>query len=190
MSSTYEGEIHTFRNFCIHQGELISCQIFKPDNTYLNRSLPVSQFWIRKKFKYYFRIPKPETAIFWTEEGVCPRPLAYLADDVDAPQQPKPEKLAKRESRGPEIFSFKNSNGDEIFGQIYKPENFESSKKYPTIVYVYGGPRVQNIKNQFSASRSERHRMYSKVSFKEFGEYNPCRESDQIVVHLNFNKNG
>ena len=112
-----------------------------------------------------YRIPKPETAIFWTEEGVCPRPLAYLADDPEAPQQPKPEKLAKRESRGPEIFSFKNSDGDEIFGQIYKPENFDSSKKYPTIVYVYGGPRVQNIKNQFSASRSERHRMYSKVSF-------------------------
>lgn len=112
-----------------------------------------------------YRIPKPETAIFWTEEGVCPRPLAYLADDVDAPQQPKPEKLAKRESRGPEIFSFKNSDGDEIFGQIYKPENFDSNKKYPTIVYVYGGPRVQNIKNQFSASRSERHRMYSKFGY-------------------------
>ncbi|CAG5112767.1 Oidioi.mRNA.OKI2018_I69.chr2.g6945.t1.cds [Oikopleura dioica] len=112
-----------------------------------------------------YRIPKPETAIFWTEEGVCPRPLAFLADDVTQTQQPKPEKLAKRESRGPEIFSFKNSSGDEIFGQIYKPENFDSKNKYPTIVYVYGGPRVQNIRNQFSASRSDRHRMYSKFGY-------------------------
>jgi len=36
-----------------------------------------------------------------------------------------------------EIFNWKDSSGTDMRGLLYKPENFDSSKKYPTIVYFY-----------------------------------------------------
>ena len=36
-------------------------------------------------------------------------------------------------------FNFKNSNGDTVYGRMYLPKDFDASKKYPMIVYYYGG---------------------------------------------------
>lgn len=36
-------------------------------------------------------------------------------------------------------WTFENENGDLIDGRYYLPPNFDSTKKYPTIVYYYGG---------------------------------------------------
>lgn len=33
--------------------------------------------------------------------------------------------------------------GYEIYGMLFKPHNWNSRKKYPTMLYVYGGPGVQ-----------------------------------------------
>jgi len=38
-----------------------------------------------------------------------------------------------------ETWTFKNKEGVEIDGKIYYPPNFDKSKKYPLIVYYYGG---------------------------------------------------
>ncbi len=38
-----------------------------------------------------------------------------------------------------EDWNFKDKDGYEIVGRIYYPPNFDSSKKYPLIVYYYGG---------------------------------------------------
>ena len=38
-----------------------------------------------------------------------------------------------------ENFNFKNKEGRTIEGRVYYPPKFESSKKYPVIVYYYGG---------------------------------------------------
>jgi dipeptidyl-peptidase-4 len=37
-----------------------------------------------------------------------------------------------------------------LYGSIIKPENFDSTKQYPLLVYVYGGPRVQLITNKWT----------------------------------------
>ena len=34
---------------------------------------------------------------------------------------------------------FKNSNGDTVYGRLYLPADFDAAKKYPLIVYYYGG---------------------------------------------------
>jgi len=36
-------------------------------------------------------------------------------------------------------WNFKNSNGDTVYGRLYLPKNFDATKKYPMIVYYYGG---------------------------------------------------
>ena len=39
-----------------------------------------------------------------------------------------------------------------LFGKLILPTNFDSSKKYPVIVYLYNGPNVQLIHNSFPES--------------------------------------
>ena len=53
----------------------------------------------------------------------------------------------------------------EIFGLLYRPENYEEGKTYPTVCYVYGGPDVQCVKNSRKLPRSQRHKMYTKFGY-------------------------
>jgi dipeptidyl-peptidase 4 len=41
-----------------------------------------------------------------------------------------------------EIVKFKGADGTELYGRMIKPAGFQSGKKYPVIVSVYGGPGV------------------------------------------------
>ena len=36
-------------------------------------------------------------------------------------------------------YNFTNSNGDTVYGRLYLPKDFDALKKYPMIVYYYGG---------------------------------------------------
>ena len=38
-----------------------------------------------------------------------------------------------------EDWNFTNSKGDTVYGRLYLPKDFDSSEKYPMIVYYYGG---------------------------------------------------
>lgn len=46
-----------------------------------------------------------------------------------------------------EHLTLKASNGMVLNGRLIKPADFSPTKKYPVIVYVYGGPHAQMIKN-------------------------------------------
>ncbi len=48
-----------------------------------------------------------------------------------------------------EVFTIKNENGDDLYCRLIKPSNFDSTKKYPVIVYVYGGPGISLITNNW-----------------------------------------
>lgn len=43
-------------------------------------------------------------------------------------------------------------DGTPLYGKIILPTNFDATKKYPVIVYLYNGPHVQLITNSFPAS--------------------------------------
>ena len=47
-----------------------------------------------------------------------------------------------------ELFTIKSADGKtDLFGRIIKPLNLDTTKKYPAIVYVYGGPHAQLVDN-------------------------------------------
>jgi len=48
-----------------------------------------------------------------------------------------------------DVFTIKNNNNDELYCRLIKPINFDESKKYPVIIYVYGGPHAQMITNSW-----------------------------------------
>jgi len=51
------------------------------------------------------------------------------------------------------IFSIKNDEGIELFCRMILPPDLDTTKKYPVIVYVYGGPHAQEITNSFGYGR-------------------------------------
>ncbi len=61
----------------------------------------------------------------------------------------------------PEVFSAKGRDGiTDIWGMIYRPTSFDSTKKYPIIEYIYAGPHSSFVPKSFSAS----YRTYSALA--------------------------
>ncbi|KFF11942.1 prolyl tripeptidyl peptidase [Chryseobacterium soli] len=48
--------------------------------------------------------------------------------------------------------TLKADDGTLLYGKVILPTNFDPTKKYPTIVYLYNGPHLQLITNTFPAS--------------------------------------
>ena len=48
-----------------------------------------------------------------------------------------------------EFFKFTTSDGVELNGWTMKPLDFDPNKKYPVLMYVYGGPGSQSVTNTF-----------------------------------------
>lgn len=59
--------------------------------------------------------------------------------------------LEKYEYAKPEITTIKAHDGTTLFARMVKPYNFSATKKYPVIVYVYGGPHAQMVSNTWNA---------------------------------------
>lgn len=51
-----------------------------------------------------------------------------------------------------ENITLKADDGTPLYGKLIYPSNFNPAKKYPTIVYLYNGPNVQLITNNYPAS--------------------------------------
>lgn len=58
-----------------------------------------------------------------------------------------------------ELFKFNTSDNVELNGWIMKPHNIQADKKYPVLMYVYGGPGSQSVKNSFDIFSYAWHQM-------------------------------
>jgi dipeptidyl-peptidase-4 len=47
------------------------------------------------------------------------------------------------------LFTINNKQGDKLYCRMFKPADFDSTKKYPVVVYLYGGPHAQMITNSW-----------------------------------------
>lgn len=52
-----------------------------------------------------------------------------------------------------EFFNFNTVDGTSLNGYMIKPADFDESKKYPVLMYVYGGPGSQNVTNSWGGTR-------------------------------------
>lgn len=94
----------------------------------------------------------------------------YFVDNFSNPNLPRKIEVAATNSKWektlliaenplkdfqrPQINSvtLKADDGTDLYGKIILPTNFDSTKKYPVIVYLYNGPNVQLLNNGFPAS--------------------------------------
>lgn len=87
----------------------------------------------------------------------------YTSEVVSLPQHKTfsgDEKVLKALSAGDsakkasniEYFKVKTVDGVEMDGWMQKPNNFDTTKKYPVVLYVYGEPWGQNVKDEMYAT--------------------------------------
>lgn len=54
-----------------------------------------------------------------------------------------------------DIFTIKNNEGTDLYCRSFKPVNFDETKKYPVIVYWYGGPHSQLVLNGWNGGAGD-----------------------------------
>ena len=47
-----------------------------------------------------------------------------------------------------------SKGGEKLYSRMFKPADFDASKKYPVLIYVYGGPHAQMITNSWGGGAS------------------------------------
>ena len=65
----------------------------------------------------------------------------------------------------PEFFSFRTADGTELRGSMIKPANFDAGKKYPVLMYVYGGPGSQTVMDSWGGTRYLWHQMLAQRGY-------------------------
>lgn len=78
-----------------------------------------------------------------------PRGTLYKADgsEVRLYRRPDLSDINEYDILPTEIVRVKTSDGTPLYARLIKPAGFDSGKRYPAIVMVYGGPGVQTIHN-------------------------------------------
>ena len=66
-----------------------------------------------------------------------------------------PDPLAQYAKGEMSIFTLKANTGEDLYCREFKPVGFDSTKKYPVIVYWYGGPHAQMILNSWNGGSGD-----------------------------------
>ena len=96
-----------------------------------------------KNFQYFIHtwsdIQTPPVYTLCDQKG---KTLATLLDN-----QPLQDKLSGYDMGRRELFTLTIQDGVELNGWMVKPADFNPARKYPVIMYQYGGPGSQQVKN-------------------------------------------
>lgn len=75
------------------------------------------------------------------------------------------EKINKLQRVPTEFFKVQISGGVELDGYMIKPPNFDPSKKYPILFYVYGEPAAQTVMDRWSGTGYLWHLMFAQEGY-------------------------
>lgn len=53
----------------------------------------------------------------------------------------------------PQLFEFESSAGPTMYGMIYEPSDRQPGVQYPVVLFVYGGPHVQLVSQNYKAAK-------------------------------------
>lgn len=66
------------------------------------------------------------------------------------------QRLNEYETGQRELFTLTTADGIELNGWMVKPADFDSAKQYPVVMYQYGGPGSQQVKNAWNIGQAGR----------------------------------
>ncbi|KAL7315947.1 hypothetical protein PS15m_005106 [Mucor circinelloides] len=88
-----------------------------------------------------------------------------LTKDLEHTRDNKMSKYNDSVEPNGEIFSFTTSDGEKLYGCLYRPNNYEPGRSYPTLLHIYGGPTTQLVVNEFKFPRLMRYLMAAYFGF-------------------------
>src|SRR5690606_17156225 len=65
----------------------------------------------------------------------------------------------------PEFFQFTTSDGVRLTGYLIKPPGFDPARRYPVLMYAYGGPGVQTATDSWGGSRYLWHQLMAERGY-------------------------
>ncbi len=98
-------------------------------------------------------------------------------------------RLAPMGLKAPEFFTFETSDGVTLNGSMIKPPDFDDSRRYPVLMYVYGGPGSQRVRDEWGGPRYLWHQLLAQqgvIVVSVDGRGTGARGRDfRTVTHLN-----
>jgi dipeptidyl-peptidase 4 len=103
----------------------------------------------------------------YSKAGTPPQQLFLRADgsSIAMLNENRVAELAEYNLSPVEFAKVKSRDGVELNAWIIKPPNFDPTKKYPVLVYTYGGPGVQVVMNAWSGSTYLWHQLMAQKGF-------------------------
>jgi dipeptidyl-peptidase-4 len=97
-------------------------------------------------------------------------------------------RVKELDTKPPEFFKVDIGGGTTLDGWMIKPPNFDSSKRYPVLIYVYGEPAGQTVLDRWASTRYLWHQMlaqhgYLVMSFDNRGTPAPKGRAWRKVVY-------
>ncbi|GAB2952890.1 S9 family peptidase [Hymenobacter coalescens] len=93
--------------------------------------------------------PSGEALLDTYSSQTTPRTIAVVATKDGKPRQQllnAPNPLTSYRLGQTKVFPLKAADGQtDLYARIITPPNFDPAKKYPAVIYVYGGPHVQLV---------------------------------------------
>jgi len=104
---------------------------------------------------YYSNVTTPTMTVLNNSDGT---ELSLLNNG-------KIESLSKHNMVYPSFVKFKTTDSTELNGYFIKPNNFNPKKKYPVLVYGYGGPGSQMVVNRWGGQRTFWHQFMTEQGY-------------------------
>ncbi len=122
----------------------------------------VNRVNISRDFSYYILYHSDtnnplNVSLFQTKKN---QQIKVLEDNKQLAEAVKKYNFAQKK-----FFDFKTEDDVKLYGYMLKPTDFDASKKYPVLMYMYGGPASQNVLNSWGGSHYAWHQMLTQQGY-------------------------
>ncbi len=123
--------------------DVYSIKITGKDKKRLSTKSGFTSFEFTPGYKYYIsNYSNANTPPVYELNSIDGKTVKALEDNAALKKIMKDYNLSTKQ-----FFTFKTSEGIELNGWTLKPQNFDSTKKYPVYMYAYGGPGANEVNN-------------------------------------------
>jgi dipeptidyl-peptidase-4 len=150
--SGYDEETKTLYYVSTENGatnrDVYSIKLNGKDKKRLSTKSGFTSFEFTPGYKYYISTySDANTPPVYELNSINGKTVKVLEDNAALKSKMKNYNLSTKQ-----FFKFKTSEGVELNGWMLKPQNFDSTKKYPVYMYAYGGPGANEVNNNWDGT--------------------------------------
>jgi dipeptidyl-peptidase-4 len=150
--SGYDEETKTLYYVSTENGatnrDVYSVKLNGKDKKRLSTRPGFTSFEFTPGYKYYISTySDANTPPVYELNSIDGKTVKVLEDNAALKSKMKNYNLSTKQ-----FFKFKTSEGVELNGWMLKPQNFDSTKKYPVYMYAYGGPGSNEVNNNWDGT--------------------------------------